>query len=341
MSQGVTLKDIAREANLSVGAVSKALAGYPHISEATRKRVRRISNQLNYQPRGQRRPLGREQRVKLVFGGADRVAQHSGQWFGALTQAATRVDLRFELSGIQQLDGDDWFTELSREVRGMAGVLVFGWIEHGVVEALGQLELPCVMIGDVQNSRQVHPLPIHHVNTDKTAMGRHAVQQLIDAGHRRIGFFCAPYPEGSWNDQWLAGYRLGLIEAGLPDDPAIRPVLHTRNRDEVGVEAARYMAGLDDPPTAYVVPTVRGTARFLETMKRLGNKLGPDRIVMGGRAEEAQDYGLEHYPIFGQPLEEMATLAADLLARLIDNPSLPSAQTLVPFHAHNFPPTPR
>jgi LacI family transcriptional regulator len=46
----VRLKDIARELNVSVITVSKALRGNTDISEATRKRILARMKELDYQP---------------------------------------------------------------------------------------------------------------------------------------------------------------------------------------------------------------------------------------------------------------------------------------------------
>lgn len=49
-SPPVTLDTLAKAANLSKGAISLALRGRPGVSEATRKRVRRLADQLGYRP---------------------------------------------------------------------------------------------------------------------------------------------------------------------------------------------------------------------------------------------------------------------------------------------------
>lgn len=339
MSQSVTLKDIAREANLSVGAVSKALAGYPHISEATRKRVLRISSELNYRPRAaQRRTAGQQRRVKLAFTESSTTLMRiSSTLLPALMAAAQEQDVRLELGQMKPADAQ-WWDQLEANLADMVGVLILGWLDRVTAEdAARRANRPCVVIGDVKPHSSAEPIAVHRVDTDKLAMACYATEALIEAGHRRIGFFCSPYPPGGWNDQWLTGYRLALMRAGLPDDPLIRPVLESRNRDEVGAEAARYMGMLDEPPTAYVVPTVRGAARFRETMSQLGHPIKPDRLVMGGHLDEAAEYGMERFPIVSTPIEEISSRAIDLLVRLIEGADLPPAQTLVPFHVHNLP----
>ncbi|MGL5633521.1 MAG: LacI family DNA-binding transcriptional regulator [Sarcina sp.] len=46
----VTIKDVARQANVSISTVSRVISGSPRISDATKKRVNKIIKELNYKP---------------------------------------------------------------------------------------------------------------------------------------------------------------------------------------------------------------------------------------------------------------------------------------------------
>ena len=54
-----TLKDVAREAGLSVGTVSRVLNNRGYISEETRQRVSAAMEQLHYQPNAMARSLSK------------------------------------------------------------------------------------------------------------------------------------------------------------------------------------------------------------------------------------------------------------------------------------------
>jgi DNA-binding LacI/PurR family transcriptional regulator len=47
---GITIYDIAREAKVGIGTVSRVLNGNPHVSEKTRRKVLEVARRLNYQP---------------------------------------------------------------------------------------------------------------------------------------------------------------------------------------------------------------------------------------------------------------------------------------------------
>ena len=50
MSKKTTIYDIAKALNITVSTVSRALSGFPAISEATRKAVVEMAETLNYSP---------------------------------------------------------------------------------------------------------------------------------------------------------------------------------------------------------------------------------------------------------------------------------------------------
>lgn len=67
-----TLKDLARTLGLSVTTVSRALGGYPEVSEQTRARVREAATRLNYHPNpiAQKLVSGRSGLIGLITRGA-------------------------------------------------------------------------------------------------------------------------------------------------------------------------------------------------------------------------------------------------------------------------------
>ena len=50
LSDKVSLADVAKAADVSIGTASKALSGRPGMSEVTRQRVRDVAKQLSYVP---------------------------------------------------------------------------------------------------------------------------------------------------------------------------------------------------------------------------------------------------------------------------------------------------
>ncbi len=56
----ITIRDIAKKLDLSIAAVSRALDGYPDISEATRRKVVQAALEMGYAPNRAARQLRRK-----------------------------------------------------------------------------------------------------------------------------------------------------------------------------------------------------------------------------------------------------------------------------------------
>lgn len=65
MSERVTLKKIARLANVSIGTVDRALNGRSRINRETKKRVLEIAEALNYKPNSVARILGSQKKFRV------------------------------------------------------------------------------------------------------------------------------------------------------------------------------------------------------------------------------------------------------------------------------------
>lgn len=338
----ITLKDIAREANVSVGLTSKALAGYSEVSEATQQRIRKISKRLGYRPPKRRMDQSqtagaapRLRRVCLLFlDSRNSDTAYARHWVRELSQTSRRKDVRMEVV-IANPDEDDplWSGELNWYAEDVDGLLIFGFVPGRIGKVIRGLGKPCVAIGDFEQGLR----PVNHqVNIDKREMGRAATQALLDAGHRRIGFVAKKARAGSWSDQWLMGYRLALLQAGIADDPAIRPLFDVSDNSALGVQAASHMTAVDSPPTAYVVPGVSFAIHFRHAMAEHGVSIDPHQMAVGGDPEEAAESGLSDYPLFSEDVPSVATHALSLLQQLARREAVPSAQTMIPCQVHNL-----
>jgi len=339
----VTLKDIAREADVSVGFASKALSGYADVSESTQERIRQISKRLGYRPPGSRQSTQRRsasspsqlRRACLIFlESRNSGSAYAKHWVREFSLAARRQDIRLEVIAIES-DEDDPLRgeELRRYADDVDGLLVFGFIEAWIGDVIQAVDKPCVAIGDFGHGSK----PVaHQVNIDKCEMARTATRALLDAGHRRIGFFAPASQPGSWSDQWRIGYQLALIEAGITVDPVLRPLFDLTDRSALGARAAAHMAAVTPRPDAYVVPETPLAAHFRHAMAGHGINVEPHQMVIGGDSEVVGQFGLNDYPFFSEDVASSVVHALDLLRRLAQSKSVPPVQVMIPCQSQNL-----
>src|ERR671933_621378 len=97
-----TIADVAREAGVGIGTVSRVLNGSPLVSEATRQRVRAAMARLAYQPSPVARAFGRRRAGTLEL----------------LVPLYARGVLLDTLRGIEDVLGETDYTLLVRTVSG-------------------------------------------------------------------------------------------------------------------------------------------------------------------------------------------------------------------------------
>ncbi|MEU8840648.1 LacI family DNA-binding transcriptional regulator [Streptomyces roseus] len=264
MARRPTIKDIARRAGVSESAVSFALNDRPGVSQDTRARIRRVAEELGWQPNSAARALSGERSgaVGLVLA---RPAQTLGveSFFLQLVSgiqevlAADRVALLFQV-----VDGIDaecavyrrWWAE-----RRVDGVLVVdARTDDPRPELLALLGLPAVMIGgtgadagtgaDVGAGKGTGGEASSVWADDARAMAQ-VVDHLHGLGHRRITHI-AGLPDLAHTARRIASLRAEAKARGL-DPEHVRSVV-TDYSDTEGAAATRRVLAEPEPPTALV-----------------------------------------------------------------------------------------
>jgi LacI family transcriptional regulator len=192
----VTLKDIAREAGVSLMTVSYALRGSKKVSDATRKRVELLAGKLGYQPDPMMKRLasyrGRLQREErgITLGWLNLHptnatwnfrGSHFIEAFEGAQKRAVNVGYQLESFCVPKLGG--WKrTNNVLHARGIQGVII-GQPPAGVRTAeLEWSQFATVAIGRAITSPDLPRVLFNHVD----AVTR-LIQQLRGVGYRRIG----------------------------------------------------------------------------------------------------------------------------------------------------------
>ena len=181
-----TIKDIARVAGVSPGAVSFALNDKPGVSEATRARIKAVAKDMGWRPNVAAKALSvnRAGAVGLVIARDDRSFAGEG-FFLHLIAGMEEVLTPARIALVLQLVGSpEEECEVHRQ----------WWAQHrvdGVVQVdparndprwslMSEINMPCTVVGATEDT----PLPGIHID-DATA-ARSIVNHLADQGHRRI-----------------------------------------------------------------------------------------------------------------------------------------------------------
>jgi len=197
----VTIRDVAREAKVSVASVSRALNGNSNVTDSTRNRILKVAARLRYIPHSAARSL--ITRRTHTIGAL--LPDLFGEFFSELIRG---IDLAARARGLHLLvssshgDADEAAAALRAMQGRVDGMLIMS--PHVDAEFLHRNlpdSVPAVLLNTAVRSTRYSTLSVDNYG-GALAMTRH----LIDGGHRDIAFLSGP--EGNFDaSERLRGFR--------------------------------------------------------------------------------------------------------------------------------------
>ncbi len=242
-----TIKDVARQANVSIATVSYVLNNSGPVGEATRARVLAVVEELGYRPSIIARSLKGKHTHMLGFILSPFTRQPQDPFFNefllALADTAAGFDYHVAVTATADLASERATYEDMVKDRRVDGFIVADTRPDD--ERLAYLVaagFPFVAFG-----RPANELDFPHVDVDGYTGVKQAVQHLIDLGHRRIGLIELS-PALVCRAHRRQGYEAALQENGLPLRPELIAVGGLTEED--GYRAMEGLLDLARPPTA-------------------------------------------------------------------------------------------
>jgi len=211
-----TIRDVAKQAGVGLGTVSRVLNDSPLVSDATRTRVLDVIKDLNYVPSltARRLSLGKTLTVAVIVPFFTRPSFTERLRGIELSLAESEYDLNiYNVETVKRRD--DCMRDIPRPERA-DGVLIISLSPRDKdIPGLLTAAVPIVLID--ANHPKLNSL--NRVLTDDVNGGKIATQHLINLGHRKIGyigdFLDNPFNFISSRDRF-EGYRQALSEAKIP-----------------------------------------------------------------------------------------------------------------------------
>ena len=237
-----TIKDVAREAGVSIATVSRVFNASAVVSEPTQRAVREVAARLNYWPNGAARSLitNRTQAIGVLL--PDLFGEFYSEILRGMDCTARKAGLHVLVSS-SHADAEEVLAAL-RALRGRIDGLIVMAPDLDARDAVqsAATKIPLVLIDAGPGVEGCNTLSI--ANTE----GAHAVvRHLIRLGHRRIAVITGP-PRNVDAQQRLAGYHAALREAGLPRVTELE--IAGDFTEPSGYEAGGRLLALDPQPSA-------------------------------------------------------------------------------------------
>lgn len=326
-SKPATLADIARIAGVHRKTAGDALQGIGRVAPATRENVRRIAQELKYEPNLVARALvtGKTGRISILIGSMSEpynvlVVQHLVK---ALTQNG------YEAVIIQAHD----YMPSAQTLRSSFsdGMIVVGmqFVDRGVGTD-GTLQgcnddpiLPFVVI----DARR--PYYMDHITLDIGPAVKQALQAMLASGRRRIAYVNKHHIEPEYQEVRYRTYMDLISDAGLEPEIIIADELLT---PEERIEQLKTYFQQHGAPGALFCHNDEIAVFTYHALRELGHDIPKDVLLVGCD-------GVDYISYFDTPLstitiawEKVGETACQFLKQRIADPSIPVQEHIVEGH---------
>ncbi|MGY3436835.1 MULTISPECIES: LacI family DNA-binding transcriptional regulator [unclassified Marinovum] len=328
----MNLKQLSEQLGLSQTTVSRALNGYPEVSEKTRKRVLTAARDNNYTPNTRARSLatGRSMTIGHVIPVStqqEMVNPIFGDFVAGAGEIYSANGYDMLLSLVPDSDEETFYRDL--KIKGnVDGIVVHSpKMNDSRIDLLNDLGLPFVVHGrasdvtvpyswvDVANVTALQDLTAHLTGLGHTRIALINGVEVMDFAHRR-----------------RAGYQAALSAAGVEAQPEL---MATGDMTETyGYNAATRMLALPAPPTGIVVSSLITALGVRRAVEAAGLSVGRDVSVC--TFDDDLSYlrnGTEAEPVFSavqSSVSEAGRCVARILLERISNPLAPPGTEMIP-----------
>lgn len=274
----MNLRELSELLNLSQTTVSRALNGYPEVSEATRQRVEAAAREHNYQPHAGARRLatGRSMSIGHVIS-SELQNDFSNIIFAEFMSGASEIYARHGYDVVLKMVGNSDELQAYRDLasrQSVDGVIVHGPAQNDPrIPLLTELGLPFVVHGRSTGIT----LKYSWVDVNNRRAVARGTRYLLELGHRRIGLINGREVM-DFAIRRRSGFLSALQEYDLTPDEAL--MTSGDMSEPFGYFEALRMLNLDDPPTAFVCSSIVPTHGIRRALEGRNLAIGKDVSVV-------------------------------------------------------------
>jgi DNA-binding LacI/PurR family transcriptional regulator len=311
----VSIKDIAREANVSYSLVSRALNDSPRVNAQTKARIQRLAAEMGYLPSAVARSLvtRRTNTLGIV------VTTITDLFFAEVIHAIEETALNQGYNVILTNSGGQPERELAalrslRERRVDGIILISGCTKDAFYRAEG-IDIPIVIIN---NAHREHIG--YSVEVDNAAGSRDAVRHLLDLSHSRIAHISGPAREWDAAER-LRGYEEALRAHGVAVDAEL--VVPGDNHTDAGLACMQRLLAVPLPPTAVFCYNDATAIGAMRAARMAGLRIPEDLSVVGFDDIDLARHLEPPLTTVAQPKRQMGKTAVEMILKLLSDSRQP------------------
>jgi LacI family transcriptional regulator len=322
-----TLKDIAREANVSVTTVSNVIHGnHKRVAKETVERIKMIIERNNYVPNMTARSLVNN--LSKIIGVINHVVpQKSGNFisdpFHSVIIGGIEEKLRergYYLMIRTAYNEDDLFALLRNW--NLDGLILIGLFQDDFFEKLMNANVPIVLIDSYVDNPKVL-----NIGLEDCKGGYMATKYLIDNGHRDIVFASPIIKKSGVVEERFKGYKMALEEANIPFKN--KNVYQQEITITEGTELGHKLSARTDVSAIFATADILA-AGIISGLNEAGKRVPDDFSVVGFDDLYISSLISPRLTTVHQDAQEKGKVAADKLISFIEGDSIEDNNVILP-----------
>ena len=324
MNKPATIKDIAKQLNVSISTVSRAMRNAPDVNIETRKAVMALSEELKYQPNKLALSLKQKQThtIGVIVPNLDYV-------LATMVKGIDEVALEAGYT-VMVCQSNESFGREIVNTRRLLDSLVDGFIisvssETKVFDHFKKIQdkqMPLVMF-----DRAPADLKAPCVRLDNMEGGYIATEHLIEQGYKRIAILAGPKNLGISNTR-LEGYINALKKYKIKPDPNL--IIHCDFNQHYAYLATQELLEMKKRPDAIFTISDRMAIGAMLAIKEKGLRMPHDIGLVGFNNEPVVNLVTPGISSVDQPAIELGKMAAKLFIQTVhDNGDMSTVEEIL------------
>ncbi|MGB4844357.1 MAG: LacI family DNA-binding transcriptional regulator [Ferruginibacter sp.] len=313
MTKPPTIKDIARQLNISVSTVSRAIRNASDVNKETKQAVMNLVDELNYQPNQLALSLRNKQThtigvivpnldyvLSMMVRGIDEVALEAG--YTVMICQSNESFGREILNTRRLLESlvDGFIVSVSAETKNF---------DH--IKKIQEKEIPLVVFDRVTTH-----LKAPSVRIDNEDGGFQATEHLIEQGYKRIAILAGPKNLDISNKR-MDGYLAALKKHGIKTDQSL--IMHCDFNQDYAFFATEELLAMKKRPDAIFTISDRMAIGAMLAIKKKGLNMPHDIGLVGFNDEPILSLVSPTISSVEQPSFELGKITAKLFIEAMHN----------------------
>ena len=308
--QNVTIYDVARESGVSMATVSRVLNGNSNVRQATKEKVLKVIDDLDYRPNAVARGLASKKTTTVGV----IIPDVTDGYFSSLARGIDDIATMYKYNIILANSDDNPDKEasvlntlLSKQVDGI--IFMGNEINDDLRADFKRSDCPIVLAGsvDINNS-------VPSVNIDYADAVKNETERLIKNGNSRIAFASGSMKQDVNKEYRLKGYVAALENNGIKFDEKL--VFETKGTYEEGYDLAERI--INDKITAAVATNDELAAGILNGMTDRGVSVPQDFELFTSNNTKLAKMMRPQLSSITQPLYDIGAVAMRLLTKIMN-----------------------